>query len=400
MKKITLLFLLTFFCSNAQEVLNEDFEGGIPSTWSNENLQPLGDVNELWTTSNTGDFELFFAAGNGYFYEEGASGSYAIFDSDGYGNNGAENVALSSPVFDCSTLTSVKISFVHFAAILDPNGYGSDAYVEVFNGTDWVLVAEYSSLTVAPFSNNFTYVYGQELIDVSSELAGVSNAQIRFRSVGDWGYGWQIDNIIVQQPQGDAPDMVTDMLPVDGATDVEIMLSTTGVKMVDFNFTPATTGDAATSYNISIGTDTAGTSWGEVTNVPTDVDITYGSTDDIGWQPSTTYYWFITAVNAAGTTASNVQSFTTSATNPLGVDDYENKVFNAFPNPVADMLTIQGNLPIEQVEVFNQLGQSILTVKENALQNNQIDLSRLNAGIYFVEITAETKTETLRVVKK
>ena len=38
--------------------------------------------------------------------------------------------------------------------------------------------------------------------------------------------------------------------------------------------------------------------------------------------------------------------------NPLGVDDYETKVFKAFPNPVADMLTIQGNLPIEQVEVF------------------------------------------------
>jgi hypothetical protein len=75
-------------------------------------------------------------------------------------------------------------------------------------------------------------------------------------------------------------------------------------------------------------------------------------------------------------------------------------VFKAFPNPVADMLTIQGNLPIEQVEVFNQLGQSILTVKENALQNNQIDLGRLNSGIYFVEITSETKTETLRVVKK
>ena len=125
----------------------------------------------------------------------------------------------------------------------------------------------------------------------------------------------------------------------------------------------------------------------------------WGTEASTGWQANTTYYWKVTANNIAGSTDSETWSFTTGA-EPLSIDDYETKVFKAFPNPVADMLTIQGNLPIEQVEVFNQLGQSILTVKENALQNNQIDLGRLNSGIYFVEITSETKTETLRVVKK
>ena len=391
MKKITLLFLLTFFCSNAQEVLNEDFEGGIPLTWTNQNgsTDPTALASSVWTTNNVGD-AIGFTAGNGYLYSlTNILGVYAEFNSDVYGG-GAEDVSLTSPAIDCSNLTIVKLSYDHFFK----DGYGGNGYVEVSNdGSIWTTVATYTDS-----ANGYTF--GAEILDVSTQLAGSATAYVRFRWTGDYSWGWSLDNVIVQQPQGNAPDMVTDMLPVDGATDVEIMLSTTGVKMVDFNFTPAVTGDAATSYNISIGTDTAGTSWGEVTDVPTDVDITYGSTDEVGWQPSTTYYWFITAVNAAGTTASNVQSFTTSATNPLGVDDYETKVFKAFPNPVADMLTIQGNLPIEQVEVFNQLGQSILTVKENALENNQIDLSRLNAGIYFVEITSETKTETLRVVKK
>lgn len=391
MKKITLLFLLTFFCSNAQEVLNEDFEGGIPLTWTNQNVStdPTALASSVWTTNNVGD-AIGFTAGNGYLYSlTNILGVYAEFNSDAYGG-GVEDVSLTSPAIDCSTLTIVKLSYDHFFK----DGYGGNGYVEVSNdGSIWTTVATYTDT-----ANGYTF--GAEILDVSTQLAGSATAYVRFRWTGDYSWGWSLDNVIVQQPQGNAPDMVTDMLPVDGATDVEIMLSTTGVKMVDFNFTPAVTGDAATSYNISIGTDTAGTSWGEVTDVPTDVDITYGSTDEVGWQPSTTYYWFITAVNAAGTTASNVQSFTTSATNPLGVDDYETKVFKAFPNPVADMLTIQGNLPIEQVEVFNQLGQSILTVKENALENNQIDLSRLNAGIYFVEITSETKTETLRVVKK
>ena len=95
-----------------------------------------------------------------------------------------------------------------------------------------------------------------------------------------------------------------------------------------------------------------------------------------------------------------VDNMSVSTSSSASMEDYETKVFKAFPNPVANMLTIQGNLPIEQVEVFNQLGQSVLTVKENAMQNNQIDLSRLNAGIYFVQITSKTKTETLRVVNK
>lgn len=391
MKKITLLFLLTLFCSNAQEVLNEDFEGGIPLTWANQNdsTDPTALATSVWTTNNVGD-AIGFTAGNGYLYSlTNILGVYAEFNSDVYGG-GAEDVSLTSPAIDCSSLTTVKLSYDHFFK----DGYGGNGYVEVSNdGGIWTTVATYTTT-----ANGYTF--GAEIIDVSTQLAGSSTAYVRFRWTGDFSWGWSLDNVIVQQPQGNAPDMVTDMLPVDGATDVEIMLSTTGVKMVDFNFTPATTGDVATSYNISIGTDTAGTSWGEVTDIPANVDITYGSTDEVGWQPSTTYYWFITAVNAAGSTASNVQSFTTSATNPLGVEDYVAKVFKAFPNPVSDMLTIQGNLPIEQVEVFNQLGQSILTVKENTLQNNQIDLSRLNAGIYFVEITSDTKTETLRVVKK
>ena len=79
MKKITLLFLLSLFFSNAQEVLNEDFEGGIPLTWSNENLNSLGDPNEIWTIDNTG-LAYYVSATAQYMYTAaGMSGNYAIF---------------------------------------------------------------------------------------------------------------------------------------------------------------------------------------------------------------------------------------------------------------------------------------------------------------------------------
>ena len=131
---------------------------------------------------------------------------------------------------------------------------------------------------------------------------------------------------------------------------------------------------------------------------PKTVSITIGSsvTDFSGL----TLRMFVRHFDCSNNFRFVVDNMSVSTSSSAGIEDYEAKAFKAFPNPVADMLTIQGNLPIDQVEVFNQLGQRVLTVRENALQNNQIDLSRLNAGIYFVEITSETKTETLRVVKK
>ena len=408
MKKITLLaILMVSFSTNAQVVFSEDFEGSpltLPTTWGNENLEPLGDAAELWTLGATGDFDFLFTAGNGYFYTEGASGNYAIFDSDAYGNNGSENVALTSPIFDCSSLTVIKLSYVHFAAILDPSGYGSNAYVEVYNGTEWVLVAEYSPTTVAPFTNDYTYDYGEKLIDVSTELAGVSNAQVRFRSVGDWGYGWQIDNIVVQQPQGSAPDVCINMAPADQATGVEISTSTDGsLKMVMFSWDAATTGDPATTYDWYFGA-TADAVTNLVSGFDGTVDggdgITWGDSVETGWQPNTIYYWKVASVNVAGSTDSPVYSFTTGAADPLGVDGFTIEALSVSPNPVKDVITINSPVGFDSVEVFNQLGQLVLKSNADLMNNNRLDLSALNPGMYLMQINADNKSKTVKIIKE
>ena len=398
MKKITLLFLLTFFCSNAQEVLNEDFEGGIPLTWSNENLNSLGDPTEIWTIDNTG-LAYYVSSTQPYMYTlAGMSGNYAIFNSDAYGSGSAEDGALTSPAFDCSGLSTVVLSFNEWFT----GGYGGAAYVEVSadGGSTWTAVVNYPT-------TNTDLEYGEQIIDITSIVGTSANAHVRFRYTGDYSYYYAIDNVVVQQPQGSAPGACTTPTPADQATDVTInTYTTTGgttYKWVEVGFAAATTGDPASTFDVtySLNPDLS-----DPVLIANDYDGTiaqngslWGTDAITGWQANTTYYWKVTANNISGSTDSETWSFTTGA-EPLSMDDYEAKVFKAFPNPVADMLTIQGNLPIEQVEVFNQLGQSILTVKENALQNNQIDLSRLGTGIYFVEITSETKTETLRVVKK
>ena len=188
------------------------------------------------------------------------------------------------------------------------------------------------------------------------------------------------------------------MIPVDGAIDVEIMLSENNTKMIDFNFTPSNDGDAATSFDFWFGTS-ATTVSEAVAGVLPDVDIIWGTTAQEGWQPNTTYYWAIEANNVAGSTLSNIQSFTTGANDPLSVSDTQLKNFKVYPNPVKDILFIEGNTPIEQVEIINQIGQNILEIK-NSATNGELDLTKLSAGIYFIKLTSDSKTEIHQIIKK
>ncbi|WP_431110444.1 T9SS type A sorting domain-containing protein [Winogradskyella poriferorum] len=186
MKKITLLIALVFSSGLMfGQVLSEDFEGGLalPAGWTINDIAGGGDI---WAFA-TGGEAVGYTSPNSIYYDNGLFGNYALFDSDGIGNNGiAEEAALESPAFNVSTASIVILDFHHgFTA-----GYGGQGIVEVYNGSSWLQVASYSAAAD----------FGAVQIDVSTELAGVANAQVRFRWVGDYSWGWAVDNIVVSAP--------------------------------------------------------------------------------------------------------------------------------------------------------------------------------------------------------
>lgn len=82
---------------------------------------------------------------------------------------------------------------------------------------------------------------------------------------------------------------------------------------------------------------------------------------------------------------------------PQSVNESAFEFFTLYPNPTWGILKIESTMPIEKIEVCNNLGQLVLS---NADQN-QIDLSKLTQGIYFVEIVGKNgKTETKKIIKK
>jgi len=76
-----------------------------------------------------------------------------------------------------------------------------------------------------------------------------------------------------------------------------------------------------------------------------------------------------------------------------------NSAFTYYPNPVNNTLTLKGQKDIQNVAVYNMLGQEVIRTAPNTV-NSDLDMSNLQPGAYFVKVTIENTTKTIKVIKK
>ena len=85
----------------------------------------------------------------------------------------------------------------------------------------------------------------------------------------------------------------------------------------------------------------------------------------------------------------------------LSVDQFENGNFVFYPNPTSDFVTISlkdTEKSISSIVVYDVVGKLILEQKPNtSIATETVNLSSVNPGIYFIEVTTDTN---LKVVKK
>jgi len=68
-----------------------------------------------------------------------------------------------------------------------------------------------------------------------------------------------------------------------------------------------------------------------------------------------------------------------------------------YPNPVNDMLYFSTNTAIENVVVSNMLGQQINANVSS--DKTTLDMSNLPSGNYFVKVTIEGVSKTIKIIK-
>ncbi len=81
------------------------------------------------------------------------------------------------------------------------------------------------------------------------------------------------------------------------------------------------------------------------------------------------------------------------------VEDNQIAGFKFYPNPVNNTLTLSAQDNIDNVSIFNVAGQQVLYVKPETTQT-QIDMSKLQNGIYFVKAQINGELTAFKVVKK
>ena len=79
----------------------------------------------------------------------------------------------------------------------------------------------------------------------------------------------------------------------------------------------------------------------------------------------------------------------------LRIEDYTFTQITLYPNPTQDILNIETQQPIEFVKIYNLQGQLI---KEGS--SNNIDVSKLTTGLYFVQVTVEGSRVTKQFIKE
>jgi hypothetical protein len=84
----------------------------------------------------------------------------------------------------------------------------------------------------------------------------------------------------------------------------------------------------------------------------------------------------------------------------LDVKDFDQSIsINVYPNPTQDILTIHSESNIESVSIYSNTGQKL---QEYQVEHHTIQLSleSFSSGIYFVKISTNGKTKTIKVSKK
>lgn len=83
----------------------------------------------------------------------------------------------------------------------------------------------------------------------------------------------------------------------------------------------------------------------------------------------------------------------------LGTQEHAFALLRAYPNPVQDQLVVNGSSVINEINVINLQGQTVLATKP---RNKQaiINILSLASGVYVVEAVGERVTQKIKIVKQ
>lgn len=169
------------------ELLNENFDAGIPGTWT-----VVDGSSDGFTWQGVTD--------DGGSTLDGTP--FVFVDSDAAGSGITMDEELVSPAVDASGYSSLYIEFDQYY-----NHLSSDAAeLDVWNGSAWINVAGYYSDIGSWSTPDF------QSIDISAYANASLQVRFRYMDNGSWAWYWAVDNVVItdtpttSDPCEDYPD--------------------------------------------------------------------------------------------------------------------------------------------------------------------------------------------------
>ena len=206
--------------------------------------------------------------------------------------------------------------------------------------------------------------------------------------------GCPIWSFTSQTATGTPPTNATTPTPANGATAVaidpaDVDMNGTPDNSVNISWVQTATGQQPNAYTIRLGDSP--TTLNTLTTTFTGTAARF-----INQLAGTTYFWQAVPTNN-GVEAPNqpIWSYTTAGT--ASVNDETVNFFTLSPNPATDFISINTDLPIEKITIFNMLGQIIMA---NPIRdNNRINVSDLQSGLYLITVSNGNSQQTSRFIK-
>ena len=179
-------------------------------------------------------------------------------------------------------------------------------------------------------------------------------------------------------------------------TPVTGQCATTTTMTITVNSTPAPTGAATQSIasNLTIAsisvTGTAIVWYASAENAASGTNPLPNTT-----ALSNTTYYATQTIDGCASTLSLAVTVTTTLANV----EFESVKFNYYPNPIIDQLYITADKEINSIEVYNLIGQKLISLNPNVSQIS-IDFLNLPKAVYLVKLNANGVSKDIKVIKK
>jgi hypothetical protein len=359
-----LLFLAGHLGLQAQNIVNETFNAGMPGTWT--------------VVNGGGPVDTWFGTTNGYNGNTLNGSQFAFVNSDAAGN--APHPLLSeqliSPTFNGNLYSQVILELDQYYRV-----YSTDrGYVEVWNGTAWIVLNTLSA-DIGGWNAPNHVVY-----NLTAYRNAAMKVRFRYEDNNVWAWWWAVDNVHIYAPPANDARLTAVDLPVskcgysssesisitginDGTaaiTSLPVRYSINGGPAVNevyavtiapgatFNYTFTTSANlsAAGVYLVDVWTALPGDA------IPTNDSLTGTTTNHVrvGTFPYTEDFeanaggWFVTGVLpswAWGTPAKNTITGAASGikawvTGGLGTGDYADNENNYVEGPCLDFSATSG----------------------------------------------------------